>query len=60
MRGHLCVVTFLPHESPMCSSTLPDIYPNYKNVKLNIALRVRFNLRVGDLSSKSNSHSYYQ
>ena len=26
MRGHLSVVTFLPHESPMCSFTLPDIY----------------------------------
>ena len=25
MRGHLCVVTFLPHESPMCSFTFPDI-----------------------------------
>ena len=26
MGGHLCVVTFLPHESPMCSFTLPDIF----------------------------------
>ena len=27
MHGHLFMVTFLPHESPMCSFTLPDIYP---------------------------------
>ena len=26
MCGHLCMVTFLPHESLMCSFTLPDIF----------------------------------
>ena len=28
MREHLCVVTFLPLKSPMCSFTLPDILTN--------------------------------
>ena len=30
MHGHLYMVTFLPHESLMCSFTLPDIVSNYR------------------------------
>ena len=43
MRGYLCLVTFLPHESPMCSFTLPDIFffsfMDYKDI-LHLIYRI--------------------